>query len=63
MTIRVIKFKETEHESVDVIAIFENACLVDTEEYPLVTFMSNDRNCEIKMVVPPNCYLSMIRDV
>lgn len=62
MTARIVKFKEKADEPVGVIAVFENACSVDTLEYPLVTLMSSDDKFTVKMVVPSDCYLAIEYD-
>lgn len=63
MTARIMKFKEKEGEPASIIAVFENACSVDTLEYPLVTLMSSDDKFTVKMIVPSDCYLSIEYDV
>lgn len=61
MTARIMKFKEGEPSGI--IAKFENACSIDTLEYPLVTLMRSDDKYLIKMIIPSNCYLSIEYDV
>lgn len=57
MTVRIIKFKLNGRESVNKIAEFDNVTMVDTLEYPIISFKSILNNCECKMKVPDDCYL------